>query len=56
MNKLTSFEDMLVQNFDSPTDSLTGVKCRATSVTNKLASLKATLVRNYHRLTHRGKV
>ena len=36
-NKLASLEATLVRNSaDSPTDLLTGVKCRATSVAKKL--------------------
>ena len=34
-NKLASLEAMLVQNYDRPTQWLTGVKCRATSVSSR---------------------
>ena len=34
-NKLASLEATLVRNYDSLTHSLTGVRCRATSVANK---------------------
>ena len=34
-NKLASLEATLVRNYDRPTDLLTGVKCRATSVAKK---------------------
>ena len=34
-NKLAKLQATLVRNYDSPTDSLTGVKCRATSVAKK---------------------
>ena len=35
VNKLAKLQASLVRNYDSPTDSLTGVKCRATSVAKK---------------------
>ena len=35
-NKLASLEATLVRNYDSLTDSLAGVKCRATSVAKKI--------------------
>ena len=35
-NKLAKLQATLVGNLDSPTDLLTGVKCRATSVAKKL--------------------
>ena len=34
-NKLAKLQATLVGNLDSPTDLLTGVKCRATSVAKK---------------------
>ena len=34
-NKLAILKATLVQNYDTPTDRLTGVKCRATSVAKK---------------------
>ena len=61
-NKLASSKlRFRVRNYDSLNYSLTGVKCRATSVAkNKLAKLQATLVRNYDlptdRLTDGGEV
>ena len=34
-NKLAILKATLVQNYDTPTDRLTGVKCRATSIAKK---------------------
>ena len=39
-NKLAKLQATLVQNYDLPTESLTGVKCRATSVAKKLGNLE----------------
>ena len=38
-NKLAKLQATLVRNYDSPTDSLMGVKCRATSVAKNLISI-----------------
>ena len=59
-NKLASLEATLVRNYDRPTQRLTGVKCRATSVAKnqtaeqiQITSSRALIVcGNRNRLTH----
>ena len=46
MNKLAKLQATLVWNYDSPTDLLTGVKYRATSVAKKVCIFYITVVRS----------